>query len=87
MTIITSELATLRTAIESRDAEAVTAHYASDATLPVLDAEHPPSRPAVYRGLSEINAYYRDVCGRNIDHHVDDVITDGDRFSFVQHCR
>jgi hypothetical protein len=87
MTTITNELTVLRTAIEARDADAVTAHYAFDATLTVLDVEHPPSAPAVYRGKSEIAAYYRDICGRNISHQVGDVITGNDRFSFVQRCR
>ncbi len=87
MTTIIDELTVLAAAIESRDADAVTAHYASDAILTVLDVEHPPSTPAVYRGKSEIEAYYREVCGRNISHKVDDVVIGNDRFSFVQRCR
>ena len=87
MTTITHELSTLRDAIESRDAAAVTAHYAADATLTVLDAEHPPSHPAIYRGRSMIESYYRDVCGRNISHEVSGIVSSDQQFSFVQHCR
>ena len=41
---------------------------------------------AVYRGTAAIDAYYRDVCGRNIEHRVTDRSHRG-RVAYVQHCR
>ena len=63
----TALLDTLADAIEAKDASAVAAHYAPDATLSLLDRD-PPADPAVYAGSAEIEAYYRDICGRKMDH-------------------
>ena len=83
----TVDIQALTRAIESRDADGVLAWYADDATLTLLDRDHPPAAPTVFDGHGPIGDYYRDICGRNIDHQVDEVIADGDRFSFVQRCR
>lgn len=77
----------LTAAIESRDADAILGWYAPDAVLTVLDRDHPPTAPAVYRGLDQIGAYYRDVCGRNIQHEVHDTVATESGFGFTQHCR
>jgi hypothetical protein len=68
-------IAGLTTAIESRDADAI------------LGCDHPPTAPAVYRGRDEIGAYYRDVCGRNIQHEVRDAVSTESGLGFAQHCR
>src|SRR3954470_6860115 len=81
------DVAALARAIESRDAAAITAHYAEDATLTLFDREHPPSSPQVLSGRAEIGAYYREVCGRNIEHQVRDAIATGTGLAFTQHCR
>ena len=39
------DLTDLAHAIESRDADAIVAHFAEDATLLVLDRDHPPASP------------------------------------------
>jgi len=70
MTTVTSPITNLKDAIESRDAEGV--WYADDAVLTILDRDNPPAAPASYRGLEEIGAYYRDICGRNMEHSVED---------------
>ncbi|HUK71974.1 MAG TPA: nuclear transport factor 2 family protein [Streptosporangiaceae bacterium] len=76
----------LRTAIEARDASRVVAWYAEDATLTILDRDHPPSAPAVYRGLHAIRDYYQDICGRNIHHEVRDAVATAEGLAFTQHC-
>ena len=86
-TTITLDTTALRTAIEARDADGVLAWYAPDAELTVVDRDHPPSQPQVYRGSDEIGAYYRDLCGRNIDHQVRDVVATASGLGFAQHCR
>lgn len=83
----TDLLDTLADAIEAKDASAVAAHYAPGATLSLLDRDHPPAHPAVYAGSAEIEAYYRDICGRNMDHRVQDRVATPDRIAFTQHCR
>ena len=83
----TALLDTLADAIEAKDAAAVAAHYAPGATLSLLDRDHPPADPAVYAGTVEIEAYFRDICGRNMDHRVEDRVATPDRIAFIQHCR
>lgn len=74
-------------AIEANDAETVTALYAEDATLTMLDRDHPPSHPQVFRGREEIGTYYREICGRNLDHQVQDAVSTATGLGFTQHCR
>ena len=75
MTTVTSPITSLKDAIESRDAEGVTAWYADNAVLTILDRDNPPAAPASYRGLEAIGAYYRDICGRNMEHSVEDLVS------------
>jgi hypothetical protein len=89
MTTTTTPLDTtaLVAAIEGRNADALTALYADDATITMLDRDHPPAAPLVVSGREEINAYYRDICGRNIDHSVQGLVADGAGLAFEQQCR
>jgi ketosteroid isomerase-like protein len=80
------DIGALRTAIEARDADGVAAWYAPDATLTILDRDHPPAAPVVHRGLDAIRAYYQDICGRNVNHEVRDAIATPEGFAFTQHC-
>ena len=64
MTTVTSNITSLKDAIESRDAERVSASYADNAVLTILDRDNPPAAPTTYSGLEEIGAFYRDICGR-----------------------
>ena len=80
-------LDSLAAAIEANDATAVAAHYAPGATLSLLDRDHPPADPTIYAGTDEIEAYFRDICGRNLDHRVADRVASPDRIAFTQHCR
>jgi ketosteroid isomerase-like protein len=85
-TSATVDIDALRTAIEARDADGVAAWYAPDATLTILDRDHPPAAPAVHRGLDAIRAYYQDICGRNVNHEVRDAVATPEGFAFTQHC-
>ena len=38
-------------------------------------------------GTDEIDAYFRDICGRNLGHRVADRVAAPDRIAFTQHCR
>ena len=50
MTTVTSPITSLKDAIESRDAEGVTAWYADNAVLTILDRDNPPAAPGTYHG-------------------------------------
>lgn len=83
----TELLDSLATALEAKDAAAVAAHYAPGATITLLDRDHPPAAPAVYAGTAEIEAYFADICGRNLAHRVAERVAAPDRIAFTQDCR
>jgi ketosteroid isomerase-like protein len=83
----TFDVAALKRGIEERDAQTLTALFAEDGELSVVDGEHPPSRPTVVRGRQEIGTYYADVCGRDMEHRLERVLVNGDQAAFVQECR
>ena len=87
MTTVTSNITSLKDAIESRDAEAVSNWYSDNAVLTILDRDNPPAAPAIHRGLEEIGAYYRDICRRNLEHAVEDLVSTEDGLGYTQHCR
>jgi ketosteroid isomerase-like protein len=80
------DLATIRQATEGRDGNTLGALYAEDAVLQVIDQMNPPSHPKEIRGRAAIQAYFDDVCGRDMTHRVEDGIAAGDRISFTQRC-
>jgi SnoaL-like domain len=88
MTTLTNspDVTTLSSAIECRDVDAIVAWYAEGATLTMVDRDHPPASPVVFSGLDAITNYYRDICGRNINHQVRDLISTPDGLAFTQHC-
>jgi SnoaL-like domain len=81
------DIADLSRAIETRDADAATAWYHPDATLTILDRDHPPAAPLVFAGTEQIAGYYRDVCGRNMEHRVRDAVVTEDGLAYRQECR
>jgi ketosteroid isomerase-like protein len=79
-------IASLRSAIEGRDARTLTSFYAPEAVLRIIDQNHPPSGPMEVKGKDAITAYYDDVCGRAMTHRVEFGVAEGDRLAFTQAC-
>ena len=77
----------LAEAIEARDADAVIAWYDTDATFTLHDRAHPPSDPLKMVGIAAIEEYYRDLCGRNMDHRIEDAVATPEGLAFTQRCR
>src|SRR6476646_4571489 len=74
-------------ALVERDADGLAALYADDAVVTMHDKDHPPGAPMVLQGRDAIHAWYRDVCGRNVEHQVPTVIDSGHGFAFEEQCR
>ncbi len=74
-------------AIQNHDSSALAATYATDAVIHIVDRDHPPANPQVLSGRAEIEAYYRDVCGRNLDHTVPTIVASDTVLAFEQNCR
>ena len=74
-------------ALVGRDADALAALYADDAVVTMHDKDHPPGAPLVLTGREAIHEWYRDVCGRNVEHAVPTLIESSDGFAFEERCR
>jgi SnoaL-like domain len=77
----------LRRGIEERDAQTLLALYAEDAELHVVDRHDQPSSPKVIRGRRAIGEYYADVCGRDMTHRIERLVTGRDGAAFIQACQ
>lgn len=82
-----SFLATLVSAIEARDADALIRLYADDAHVLVVDPHHPPRRPMTLQGTQAVTAWIRDNCSLNITHHIVEQINAGDMIAFTDEGR
>jgi ketosteroid isomerase-like protein len=78
--------AAIKQAIEGRDGTRLPTFYADDAVVRVIDRNNPPSKPREIRGRQAISEYFADVCGRDMVHKVDVILTEGDRLAFTQNC-
>ena len=76
----------IKRAIEERNADGLTALYADNAVMRIIDRDHPPSAPREIRGKPDIAAYFADVCGRAMTHAVESGVEDGSRLAFTQAC-
>jgi ketosteroid isomerase-like protein len=87
MTTTHHRISALTTAIEARDTAGILAWYADDATMTILDRDHPPAAPSVHTGAAAIGEFFSDVCGRNVEHEVRDLVATDAGLAFTQHCR
>ena len=79
-------VATLKRAIEGRNARSLSGFYTHDAIVRVIDRDHPPSKPNSIKGKKAIAAYFTDVCGRDMTHKLVSGIADKKRIAFTQNC-
>jgi ketosteroid isomerase-like protein len=80
------EFEILRRALEQSDADLLLSLYADDAEMRVVDRNRPPSSPFELRGKSAIEAFWRDICGREMTHSIEREVIGSDRVSFVEAC-
>lgn len=78
--------AAIKQAIEGRDGALLPTFYAEDAVVRIIDRNNPPSKPHEILGREAISEYFADVCGRDMTHKVDVILTEGDRLAFTQNC-
>ena len=79
-------LAEVKRAIEGHDAKTLSAYYADDALVRIIDQDNPPSKPRELKGKQAIAAYFDDVCGRAISHQVESGVSNGDAIAFTEAC-
>jgi ketosteroid isomerase-like protein len=76
----------LRRAIEGRDADTLAGLYADDAEVLTVNRNTTPSSPNVLRGKEAIAEYLRDVCSREMTHHVENEVVGEYRVAFQEAC-
>jgi len=76
----------LKQAVENREASTLIGFYADNATMRIIDRDHPPSKPMELKGKTEIARYYEDVCGRAMTHRVESTVADAQHLAFTQAC-
>ena len=80
------DLAALKHALERSDADTIVALYDEDAEMEIIDRNRPPSAPMRLVGRPAIEAFWRDVCSREMTHAVGETISDAHRAAFVERC-
>jgi ketosteroid isomerase-like protein len=75
-----------RRAFSDRDADALLALYADDASVELVDHLNQPSTPRRIRGREELGAHLRDVFAREMTHAVDIVAVAADALGYVVRC-
>lgn len=83
----TFDLARFCAAAERRDAETQVAMYAPEAVITIADRVNQPRSPQVVRGREAIAAMLRDICSRDMTHHVQHSVADADGAAFSESCR
>ena len=81
------DLARFCPAAEGRDAETQIAMYGWDAVVTIADRINQPGAPQALRGRDEIAGWLRDVCGRDMTHHVQHSVGDTSGAAFSEACR
>ena len=82
----TIDFEALRLADEHNDAEALAAFYAEDAEVRLISKDNPPSSPYFLRGRAEISEHVPAVCGRNLQHRIENEVVGEDRVAFNEVC-
>src|SRR3712207_8721797 len=80
------DFGTLRRALEGSDAATLAGLYAEDAEMTIVDRNRPPSAPMRLEGRPAIEAFWRDVCARDMTHKVGHEVLGADRAAFVEEC-
>ena len=81
------EIDALRHGIEDRDPDAMLSLYADGAEVIEVDKTNPPNDPRVFRGKEAIGEHLRDVCARDMTHHLERPVVAEDRLAFTEACR
>ena len=76
----------LRGAYATRDAAALLALYAENATVEIIDAINPPSNPRRLAGRDALRAHFEDVFARDMTHDLDIVAATPQALGYSLRC-
>ncbi|MDQ0994537.1 nuclear transport factor 2 family protein [Streptomyces sp. V3I7] len=78
---------TLRRGIEGDTSADLLSLYNDDAEIRIIDHTSQPSHPKVVHGRDEIREMLDDVYSREMTHHLDQCIVEGDRAAYSESCQ
>lgn len=87
MSTTASLVDTIRQGHEQRNADMLLSLYIDNATMQVIDRNHPPSKPLEIQGKQAIGDFLRDICSRDMTHQVINEVVDKNRLSFDVACQ
>ena len=61
--------------------------YSDSAEVTEVDKSNPPNAPRVFRGKEAIGEHLREVCARDMTHHLERPVATEDRLAFTEACR
>jgi SnoaL-like domain len=78
----------LRRGIEERDASSMRGLYTDTAQLTLVDQRDQPSHPHQITGTGAIGEFLDELCSRDIEHHLDQVVVspDGSHAAYLERC-
>ena len=79
----------LRAGMQERDASMMRDLYTRNARLTIMDRRDQPSHPRQLVGKAAIGEYLDELCSRNMEHHVEQVVVsaDGTHAAYLEGCR
>lgn len=79
----------LRRGLEERDASSMRGLYAQNAQVTVVDQRDQPSHPHEITGTAAIGEFLDELCGRDMEHHLDQIVVspDGTHAAYLERCR
>jgi hypothetical protein len=85
----TFDIDALRASMQGRDAATMRGMYAQNAQLTIMDQHEGSSRPRQIVGKAAIGEYLDELCSRNMEHHVEQVVVsaDGAHAAYLEGCR
>jgi ketosteroid isomerase-like protein len=83
----TFDVAALRRAFDNRDASALAALYADDASVELVDMQNTPSAPRRIMGSDALREHFADVFSRDMTHELDIVAAGPNALGYSVRCR
>ncbi|MFG2881346.1 nuclear transport factor 2 family protein [Streptomyces sp. NPDC048297] len=82
----TFDTETLRRGIEGNTGNTLLALYADNAEILIIDHDSQPSHPKILQGRGQIAELLDDVYSRDMTHHLDQCVIEGNHAAFTESC-
>ncbi|MGW0996784.1 nuclear transport factor 2 family protein [Streptomyces sp. NPDC002520] len=82
----TFDTETLRRGIEGNTGNTLLALYADKAEILIIDRDSQPSHPKILQGRGQIAELLDDLYSRDMTHHLDQCVIEGNRAAFTESC-